>query len=165
LKDWCNRLKEHCGIFHFIGEELGIPTETLNPFTDSANFLSLAPSPEDPSAQSDYVPAMGMALSSNKLTPNFLHTYKDKQQSARTRWVNRGVFATFGLVMLFFVGVAFWQGRQVAAKEYKLRQLQRQLENIALRVDKNLILKLVDDTQSKHRQIEKIGQKDICPIG
>ena len=85
----------HQRIVDYIGEELAIPTETLNPFADSANFISLAPSPEDPSEQSAYVPAMGMALSSNSLTPNFLYTYKDKQKTARTQWVNRGVFAAF----------------------------------------------------------------------
>ena len=152
----------HYRIVDYIGEELGIPTETLNPFTDSANFLSLAPCPEDPSEQSAYVPAMGMALSSNNLTPNFLYTYKDKQKFARTRWVNRGLFAAFGLAMLFCVGLSFWQVRQVEAKEHRLRQLQQQLNNIDLRVDKNLILKLVDESQSKHRQIKKIGQKYVA---
>jgi len=152
----------HYRIVDYIGEELGIPTETLNPFTDSANFLSLAPCPEDPSEQSAYVPAMGMALSSNDLTPNFLFTYKDKQKLARTRWVNRGLFAAFGLAMLFCVGLTFWQARQVEAKTHKLRQLQQQFNSIDLRVDKNQILKLVDESESKHRQIKKIGQKYVA---
>ncbi len=149
----------HQRIVDYIGEELAIPTETLNPFADSANFISLAPSPEDPSEQSSYVPAMGMALSSNALTPNFLYTYKDKQKAASTQWINRGVFAAFLLVMVLCVGIAFWQDRQVEAKEHKLQQLQRQLENVTLRVDKNLILKLVDETQANSRQIKEIGQK------
>jgi len=131
----------------------------LNPFADSNNFLSLAPSPDDPSEQSSYVPAMGMALSSNELTPNFLHTYKDKQKAVRTQWVNRGVFAAFIIVMLLCVGVTFWQGRQIEEKEYKLMQIQGQLERVTLRVDKSLILKLVDETQANRRQIKEIGQK------
>ena len=149
----------HPRIVDYIGEELAIPTETLNPFADSANFISLAPSPDDPSEQSSYVPAMGMALSSNALTPNFLHTYKDKQKAVRTQWINRGVFVAFLMVMLLCVGVSFWQGRQVEEKEYKLMQLQRKLENVTLRVDKSLILKLVDETQANRRQIDEIGKK------
>ncbi len=149
----------HQRIVDYIGEELAIPTEILNPFADSPNFLSLAPSPEDPSEQSSYVPAMGMALSSNALTPNFLYTYKDKQKVARTQWLNRGLFATFILVMVLCVGVTFWLDRQVEDKEYKLQQLQRQLENISLRVDQNLILKLVGENQANRRQIKEIGQK------
>ncbi len=149
----------HQRIVDYIGEELAIPTETLNPFADSDNFLSLAPGPDQPSEQSAFVPAMGMALSSNDRTPNFLYTYKDKQKSARTQWVNRGIFAGFLLVILFCVGVSFWQDRQVKDKEYRLRQLQRQLENVTLRVDKNLILKLVDETQASRREIKGIGKK------
>ncbi len=144
----------HQRIVDYIGEELAIPTETLNPFADSDNFLSLAPGPDQPSEQSAFVPAMGMALSSNDRTPNFLYTYKDKQKSARTQWVNRGIFAGFLLVILFCVGVSFWQDRQVKDKEYRLRQLQRQLENVTLRVDKNLILKLVAETQASRREIK-----------
>jgi len=151
----------HRRIVDYIAEELSISTETLNPFADSANFLSLAPTPEDASEQSAYVPAMGMALSSNKLTPNFLHTYKDKQKAARTQWVNRGLIAAFGLVMLLCVGVSFLQGREVEAKERQLRLLQRQLDNFALQVDKKLILKLVDQARSNHRRIRKIGQKYV----
>ena len=149
----------HQRIVDYIGEELAIPTETLNPFADSDNFLSLAPGPDEPSEQSAFVPAMGMALSSNARTPNFLYTYKDKQKSARTQWVNRGVFAGFLLVIVLCVGVSFWQDRQVKDKEYRLRQLQRQLENVTLRVDKNLILKLVAETQASRREIKGIGKK------
>jgi hypothetical protein len=149
----------HQRIVDYIGEELAIPTETLNPFADSDNFLSLAPGPDYPSEQSAFVPAMGMALSSNALTPNFLYTYKDKQKSVRTQWVNRGVFAGFLLVMVLCVGVSFWQDRQLKDKEDRLRQLQRQLENVTLRVDKNLILKLVGETQANRREIKAIGKK------
>ncbi|MEE4262328.1 MAG: hypothetical protein V2I56_06525 [Desulfobacteraceae bacterium] len=149
----------HQRIVDYIGEELAIPTETLNPFADSTNFLSLAPSPDNPSEQSAYVPAMGMALSSNTLTPNFLYTYKDKQKAVRTQWINRGIFGIFVMLVLLCVGVTFWQGRQLEEKEFKLLQLQQQLENVTLRVDKNLILKLVDETQANRRQIQEIGQK------
>ena len=149
----------HQRIVDYIGEELAIPTETLNPFADSVNFISLAPSPDDPSEQSSYVPAMGMALSSNLLTPNFLYTSEHKQKAVRTQWINRSIAACAVALMLLCVGVFLWQGHQVGEKEYKLLQLQRQLEHVNLRVDKSLILKLVDETQANRRQISNIGRK------
>jgi len=149
----------HQRIVDYIGEELAIPTETLNPFADSDNFLSLAPGPENPSEQNAFVPATGMAFSSNALTPNFLYTYKDKQKVVRTQWINRGIFAGFFLVMVLIVGVSFWQNLQVEDKEYRLQQVQRQLEKVTLRVDKNLILKLVAETQAARRGIKEIGKK------
>lgn len=99
----------HQRIIDYIGEELGIPTETLNPFADNPNFVTLTPSPELTSEQSAFVPAMGMALSSNKLTPNFLYTHKDKQKAVTSQRINRGVIAGFALIMILCVGVAFWQ--------------------------------------------------------
>ena len=151
----------HQRIIDYIGEELGIPTEILNPFADSDNFISLTPSPEVVSEQSSYIPAMGMALASNMLTPNFLYTYKDKQKAVRSQRVNRAVFAGFLLVIAACVGVSYFQAGSLKEKEYQKAKLQQQLENITLRVDQSLILKLVDDIQSKNKEILVIGKKYI----
>ena len=61
--------------------------------------------------------------------------------------------------MLLGVGVFFWQSQQVSDKEYKLLQLQRQLANVTLRVDKALILKLVDETQAAHRRKQLVRKQ------
>jgi len=149
----------HQRIIDYIGEELGIPTETLNPFVDSPNFVSLTPSPELLSEQSSYLPAMGMALSSNMRTPNFLFTYKDKLRAVKNQRINRGVIFGFMLVMIVCVGVSFLQKRTLDEKEYQKQQAQQRLESILVRVDQNLVLKLVEDIQSKNREIQSIGQK------
>lgn len=149
----------HHRIIDYIGEELGISTEILNPFADSDNFISLTPSPEVVSEQSSYVPAMGMALASNTLTPNFLYTYKDKQKAVRSQRINRSVFAGFLLVMAVCVGVSFFQDRTLKEKEYRKAQIQKQLDAITLRVDQSLILKLVDEIKSKNKEIQLFGEK------
>jgi type IV pilus assembly protein PilM len=149
----------HQRIVDYIGDELGIPTEILNPFAESSNFRSLVPIPEGASEQSSYVPAIGMALSSNALTPNFLYTFKDKQNAVRSQRVNRGVFAGFLLLMALCVGVSFWQDLHVQDKEYKKLQLKQQLDKITLRVDKSIILKLVEEAQANRRGVAEIGQK------
>jgi hypothetical protein len=102
---------------------------------------------------------MGMALSRNELTPNFLYTYKDKQKVVSSQRINRGVFAGFFLLMALCVWVAFWQDRQINAREFNLQQLQQQLDEFSVRVDQNLIVNLVDDTQANFRKITEIGEK------
>jgi type IV pilus assembly protein PilM len=149
----------HKRILEYIGEELGIAPETLDPFVENPNFLTLVPAPETASERSSYVPAMGMALSRNELAPNFMHTYKEKTKAAIGRRINRGVFAGFLLLVALCVGVSFWQDRQVKAREFKLLQLRQQLNRFAVRVDKNLILKLVNETQTKLREVSEIGEK------
>lgn len=149
----------HKRILEYIGEELGIPTETLDPFVENPSFISLVPVPETASERSSYVPAMGMALSRNELTPNFMHTYKDKKKAVNSQRINRSVFAGFLLLVALCVGVSFWQDRQVKARELKLLQLRQQLDRFVVRVDKNLILKLVNETQTKLREVREIGEK------
>jgi type IV pilus assembly protein PilM len=149
----------HRSIVDYISNELAIPTEIVNPFAESANFSTMVQGPDSLSEQSSFAPAMGMALSSNAVTPNFLYTYKDKQKAIRSQRINRSVFAGFAVLMAVCVGLAGWQGRLQEEKEYQKRQLQQQLERVAVRVDKNLILKLVDDARTNNQQIKETGRK------
>ena len=149
----------HQRILSYIGEELGMPTEVLNPFQASSNFLPLVPIPDSVSEQSSFAPAMGMALADNSRTPNFLFTYKDKRKAARNQRINRGVFAIFLLLMACCVGLSFWQERIIRDKEAKKQQLTQHLERYNLRVDKNLILKLVEQIRQKNRSDQAIGKK------
>jgi hypothetical protein len=131
----------------------------LDPFEENPNFFSVVPIPETASERSSYVPAMGMALSRNELTPNFLYTYKDKQKVVSSQRINRSVFAGFFLLMALCVGVSFWQDGQIKTREFKLLQLRQQLDRFAVRVDKNLIVKLVNETQANLRKVKEIGEK------
>jgi len=149
----------HQRILGYIGEELGMPTEVLNPFQASSNFLPVVPVPDSLSEQSSYAPAMGMALADNSRTPNFLFTYKDKRKGVRNQRINRMVFATFLLLMAGCVGLSFWQERIIQGKEAQKQQLTLHLEQYNLRVDKNLILKLVEQIRQKNRSDQAIGNK------
>jgi type IV pilus assembly protein PilM len=149
----------HQRILSYIEEELGMPTEVLNPFQASSNFLPVVPIPDSMSEQSSFAPAMGMALADNSRTPNFLFTYKDKRKTVRNQRINRMVFASFLLLMAGCVGLSFWQEKIIRDKEAKKQQLVQHLEQYNLRVDKNLILKLVEQIREKNRSDQAIGNK------
>ena len=157
----------HQRILSYIAEELGMPTEVLNPFSESSNFLPHVPVPDSLSEQSAFAPAMGMALADNSRTPNFLHTYKDKHKAVRNQRINRSLFAAFVLLMVVCVGISFLQERKIDAKDAKKIQLQQHLEGYNLRVDKNLILKLVEDIRVKNRADRAVGKKylNLAVIG
>ena len=157
----------HQRILNYIGDELGMPTEVLNPFSESGNFLPHVPIPDSISEQSSFAPAMGMALADNSRTPNFLFTYKDKRQGIRNQRINRAVFAAFLLLMAVCVGISFWQERLIGDQGDQKVQLQQHLEGYNLRVDKNLILKLVQEIQNKNRADRAIGKKylNLAVIG
>ena len=149
----------HQRILNYIGEELGMPTEVLNPFQTSSNFLSHVPIPDSVSEQSSFAPAMGMGLADNSQTPNFLVTYKDKIKAKRNQLINRGVFALFAILMIACVGFSLWQERLIDEKEAKKLQMTRRLEEYSLRVDQNLILKLVQQIRQKNKSDRAVGQK------
>jgi len=157
----------HQRILNYIAEELGMHTEVLNPFSESGNFLPHVPVPDSVSEQSSFAPAMGMALADNSRTPNFLFTYKDKRQGIRNQRINRSVFAAFLLAMAVCVGISFWQERLIQDKGEQKAQLQQHLEGYNLRVDKNLILKLVEEIRKKNRVDQAIGKKylNLAVIG
>ena len=149
----------HQRILNYIGEELGMPTEVLNPFQTSSNFVPLVPIPDSVSEQSSFAPAMGMGLADNLRTPNFLFTYKDKRKAVRNQMINRGVFALFALLMIVCVGFSFWQERLIGEKEEQKLQMTQHLQQYNLRVDQNLILKLVEQIRQKNKSDRAIGQK------
>ena len=157
----------HQRILNYIGEELGMFTEVLNPFSESGNFLAHVPIPDSVSEQSSFAPAMGMALADNSRTPNFLFTYKDKRKAVTNQRINRSAFAAFLLLMAVCVGISFWQERLIRDKDAQKVRLQQHLEGYNLRVDKNLILKLVEDIRNKNKADMEIGKKylNLAVIG
>jgi Tfp pilus assembly PilM family ATPase len=147
-------IQPHPHILDYIGDELGLPIEVVNPFAPGAGFESRPTAPESLAVQSAYAPAMGMALSTNAITPNFLYTHKDKGAASSTRRINRAVFAAFIVALCGCAGFAFWQEQQIREKDIRKLDLQNQLAAFDVRVDRNLILKLVDQIRTQGRSLQ-----------
>jgi hypothetical protein len=61
--------------------------------------------------------------------------------------------------MIACVGFSFWQERTLQAKETQKQQMTQHLQQYSLRVDQNLILKLVEQIREKNKSDRAIGQK------
>jgi len=59
----------------YIKEQVGLPIDTIDPLAPGTTCLGGLTSPGSISERTSYVPALGMALSSNPHTPNFLFNY------------------------------------------------------------------------------------------
>jgi len=82
-------------VVNYIGEQLGISVEPIDPFASEA-FLSDGLSiPKSESERGAFVPAVGMALSSNSFTPNFIFTYKEKEKVTLNIRIKRMVLPCF----------------------------------------------------------------------
>ena len=151
-------VRPHNRISEYIGDELGIPIQAIDPFMINTNFLTMVPPPESMAEKSSFAPAMGMALSNNSITPNFMFTYKEKKRLVGAQRTNRGIFAAFIALIAICVGITIWQDRQIQARDFQKRQLIQKLEDIDVRVDKNLILKLLDQIKDKNKAVKNIGK-------
>jgi type IV pilus assembly protein PilM len=147
----------HPRILDYISDELGLPIEVIDPFVEGEHFTAHSVPPESTAVKSSFAPALGMALASNAITPNFLHTHKDKRKASVARNISRGVLACFVAVLLLCTGFAFWQDQQIKDKDFRKASLQNQLNSFDLRVDKNLILKLVERIRAQNRNLQGIG--------
>lgn len=150
-------VRPHPRIMEYIGDELGLPAEILSPFRPDSGFSALIKIPGAAAEQSSFAPAMGMALASNALTPNFLFTFKNKGQIANTKRVNKAVFACFFAALISCLGISYWQEQQIKHKDAQKNALQSQLQGFEVRINRNLILKLVDQIRAKNKNMEGVG--------
>ncbi len=152
-------IRPHRRIVDYIGDELGLPRETFDPFTTDAQFLGEVTGPKSDAVRGSFAPAMGMALSDNAHTPNFLHTFTEKAKTARNRLFSRIFMVCFLAVMASCVGYYMWQGTVIDEKKGSVSRLQSQLKRYKMRVDQKLILNLVEKTRQKNVEFREFSRK------
>ena len=157
-------VRPHRRIVDYIGDELGLPRETFDPFVTTPEFLGEVEAPLSEAERGSYAPAIGMALSSNSQTPNFLYTYREKAKAARTRLFNK-ITAVAALVLLAIcVGFYSWQNRLIEEKKADIKHLQNQLSRYRVPVDQKLILNLVEQAKSKNREFLEFSRKYLSVV-
>ena len=152
-------VRPHRRLVNYLGKALSIPSDTFDPFNTSPEHLQEIIGPESAPERGAFTPAVGIALSNNAITPNFLYTYKEK---AKVAYVHRLVrFATAGFLFLLALcfGYYFWQSNGIEEREFRIRDLKLQLERFRPRVDQNMILSLVDKTKEKNEIFQTYSQR------
>ncbi|MBW1842010.1 MAG: pilus assembly protein PilM, partial [Deltaproteobacteria bacterium] len=143
----------------YIKEQLGLPIETIDPFSKVLPTSKNTSIPELTTEREEYVSAVGMALSNNTLTPNFIFTHINKAKSASVRLVNRSIISVFLIFLAISAGVSFWQTKQLARKDLQSRQLEMQLDKYSPMVNQDLILKAVVQVNAKMQTLKRFSQK------
>jgi Tfp pilus assembly PilM family ATPase len=131
----------------YFSSQLDLSVESIDPFI-IRSFLSADLSiPDSESERGASIPAVGMALSSNSHTPNFIFTYLDKERLALSIRIKRLVFGVSLLLMAICIGFSLGQGRILDQKKSKAAQLQSDMEKFSPIVDQNLIIRMVTKAQ------------------
>lgn len=152
-------LRPHRRIVEYIGNELGIARDSVDPFADASEYMKNVPRPESPSERGSYAPSIGMALSNNSITPNFLYTFKEKAKHARSKLLNRIAFAGFLALMALSFAFNWWQGHIIEQKKDRVARLQTTLKGFKTRVDQNQILELVEKNKEKNEAYRLFSRK------
>jgi Tfp pilus assembly PilM family ATPase len=152
-------IRPHKRIVDHIGDHLGLPRDTIDPFAAKPGFLGDITGPASATERSSFAPAMGMALSNNTITPNFLFTYQEKAKTGSSRRLGRIALAGFILLMVVCVGFYYWQGEVIAQKSSEITQLRYQLNRFQPQVDQNMILNLVGQKKEKNEIYREFSKK------
>jgi type IV pilus assembly protein PilM len=146
-------------LFVYMKQQLDIAVDTMNPFSAKLRYAGIAAIPGTLSEKEAFAPAIGMALSNNNLTPNFIYTYKDKQKAENVRKVNRGIFASILCFLAICFGLYWWGTTILDQKRIELAKLQSEIEKFKPLVNKNLIVDLASRTQDKRKSLKQLGEK------
>jgi hypothetical protein len=146
-------------LFDFMHEQLDIPIDTINPFSPKLNYLGIAVIPESPSEKEEFAPAIGLGLSNNLLTPNFIYTYKDKQMAESGKRTNRWIFAGILSFLTICFGLYVFTNSIIVQKQAELSRLQQELGTFRPLVEKNTIISLAIQTKNKRSALEDLGNK------
>lgn len=154
-------IRPHQRIVDYIGDQLGLARESIDPFATEHRFLGDITGPGSLPERESFIPAMGMALSNNSLTPNFLFTYKERVKTATTRLLSRIFLGVFMSLMVLCVGYYWWQGQVIDQKGYQITRLRDELNRFQPPVDQNSILKLVEQAKQKNEIYREYSKKFI----
>lgn len=139
---FCRPLKQ------YIGEQLATPSDMFNPFPAKnapaqADSLGLA-------ERVALVPAIGLALSDRKYTPNALYTYVEKNKEAFVKRVNRGIFAAFAAALAVCLAIVIYQGIATTHLSVKQKKLQQELSRYHPLLSKDKMAAMAKDVKLRH---------------
>lgn len=136
-------------LISYVGEQLGIESDILD-------FLD----PGQPSFDNDagkanlseriaLAPALGMALSDNSYTPNFLFITREKQQISNINRVNRGIFAALVIATLISAGVFLYQLGIVTKKNGEISRLEKQMTQYQPYMNPNDLMQMAEKSKQR----------------
>ena len=146
-------------IVRYIGNQLGLPSERLDPFAPDIPFASDVSEPESSFEEATFASAMGIAMSNDSRTPNFIFTRKDRNRQVITKRMSRMVYSAFVLFMAFCIGISFWQQQLIVHQKAQVANLKLKIDKSIVKIDKNLILKKVARYKNQGKRLRELSER------
>jgi len=142
-------LSSQRSIVNYVGKQLGLTVEPMDPFSNVPESKTKFPQGETPLSGDTFVPAAGMGLSEIKTTPNFIFTYLHKEKKVFEKRFNQIANVVFIVLMCVAAGVFYYQTRVVSEIKTRIRPLQMELDVYSPKLDRNLMAAVTGETVKK----------------
>lgn len=141
----------------YIGEQLAMKTIFFDAF--EGRNTNLPGGSLTIAQRASLIPAIGLALSERKYTPNIIFTYVEKNQELRRTIIDRGIFLTFGIALLVCLIVFFFQTIETQQLSTKRETLERELALIGPDIKKERITSLAEEAKARHLMNRQYAQR------
>ena len=138
---------------------LNIDLDVFDPMGAASTLDEGISPPPSITERESYLPAVGLALSRNDRTPNFLYTYKEKRKDETARRISSGIYFTLLLASVVCLAVFIWQTTILDRKSLELEGLNRELDSTNPRVTEAMISDLLVQVKSKQAKLRQVGKR------
>ncbi len=111
----------------YMEERLEIPVTAPDLYAPALFDRTLDREEFTPLDRTASIPALGIALSDDLSTPNFLNPSNEKRAMRRMARINGLIIKTSVMLLAVCIGIAFWQSHLLAKKYGRVESLRRQL--------------------------------------
>ena len=130
----------HPWVSRQISDNLGQPVEAMEPFSQMPPSVAKdLPVPDTVYERMAFLPVVGIALSDNATTPNFLFTHEEKGKVKQVRQFNRIAYSAFALLFTVLVVVFAWQTKAVIALRNEVIPMRKELEAFSPKLDRVMV--------------------------
>lgn len=149
----CKKIVSH------ISDQINLPIQILDPFSNLSSGTGKDGTPRNRTEREHFIPAIGMSLSDNDITPNFLYTQSRKDDEQRSRQANLSVFIFCIIGLLIMLGIFLYQKDFIRQKNVQIDEIKKRLEAYSIPADKNLILELYSKSEKNRLMMYDLANR------
>ena len=106
-----------------------------------------------------FIPALGMALSDNAYTPNFIHSFKDKKKAAYIVKFNKAILIGLIVSLLACSAAIAYEYFDITHKKAELARLEQQMQKSSPLVTKETFLQLSAAAKQKQQNYVELSKR------
>lgn len=155
---------DNCQTFMaYAAEQTAAEVKLFDPFEQHSPKGLSTGLPDGVEERSGIIPALGLALSTRGETPNFLHTYVQRNAQARIRKLNTLIMGCLLVSLLGCFGFWWWQDLDRRAETVELKKIQTQVANYVPRVNGDILNQTLKKAGARTRAIKEYVS-DYLPL-